>query len=44
MEPEVTIPEVLEVFQEMSAAPEKLFDLMRLDRREIVWDTCKWPR
>ena len=33
MELEITVPEVLEVFKEISAAPEKLFELMRLDLR-----------
>lgn len=33
---EVNVPEVFEVFKEICAAPEKLFDMMRLDLREIA--------
>jgi putative transposase len=39
MELEITVPEVLEVFKEISAAPEKLFELMRLDLREMAGGT-----
>lgn len=33
---EINVPEVFEVFKEICAAPEKLFDMMRLDLREIA--------
>lgn len=33
---EVNVPEVFEVFKEICVAPEKLFDMMRLDLREIA--------
>jgi putative transposase len=36
MQLEVTVPEVFEVFKEISAAPEKLFEMMRLDLREMA--------
>jgi putative transposase len=36
MQLEVTVPEVLEVFKEISAAPEKLFEMMRLDLRQMA--------
>lgn len=33
---EINVPEVFEVFKEICVAPEKLFDMMRLDLREIA--------
>lgn len=33
---EVNVPEVFEVFKEICAAPEKLFDMMRLNLKEIA--------
>lgn len=36
MKLEVKVPEVFEVFKEICVAPEKLFDMMRLDLREIA--------
>jgi putative transposase len=36
MELEVTVPEVFEVFKEICLSPEKLFDMMRLDLRELA--------
>ncbi len=33
---EVNVPEVFEVFKEICVSPEKLFDMMRLDLREIA--------
>jgi len=33
---EVNVPEVFEVFKEICATPEKLFDMMRLDLKEIA--------
>jgi putative transposase len=39
MQLEVTVPEVFNIFKEISEAPEKLFDMMRLDLREMAGDT-----
>ena len=39
MQLEVTVPEVFNIFKEISEAPEKLVDLMRLDLREMAGDT-----
>jgi putative transposase len=39
MQMEVTVPEVFNVFKEIGNAPEKLFDMMRLDLREMAGDT-----
>jgi putative transposase len=36
MQLEVTVPEVFEVFKEICLSPEKLFDMMRLDLRELA--------
>ncbi len=36
MQLEVTVPEVFEVFKEISAPPEKLFEMMRLDLRKMA--------
>ena len=36
MQLEVTVPEVFEVFKEICVAPEKLFEMMRLDLRELA--------
>ncbi len=36
MQMEVTVPEVFNVFKEISEAPEKLFEMMRLDLREMA--------
>jgi putative transposase len=38
MNVEVTVPEVIEVFKEIQAVPEKLFEMMRLDIRKIAGD------
>jgi len=38
MQPEVTVPEVFNVFKEISEAPEKLFDMLRLDLRGMAGD------
>lgn len=36
MQLEVTVPEVFEVFKEICVSPEKLFEMMRLDLRELA--------
>ena len=36
MQLEVNVPEVFNIFKEIGAAPEKLFEMMRLDLREKV--------
>jgi putative transposase len=36
MQLEVNVPEVFKIFKEICVAPEKLFDMMRLDLREIA--------
>jgi putative transposase len=36
MQLEVTVPEVFEVFKEICVSPEKLFEMMRLDLREVA--------
>jgi hypothetical protein len=33
---EINVPEVFEIFKEICAAPEKLFDMMRLNLNEIA--------
>ena len=38
MNVEITVPEVIEVFKEIQAVPEKLFQMMRLDIRKIAGD------
>jgi putative transposase len=38
MQLEVTVPEVFEVFKEICVAPGKLFEMMRLDLRELAGD------
>ena len=38
MNVEVTVPEVVEIFKEIQAVPEKLFEMMRLDIRKIAGD------
>lgn len=39
MQLEVNVPEVFNIFKEIGAAPEKLFEMMRLDLREMAGDT-----
>lgn len=39
MQLEVNVPEVFNIFKEIGAAPEKLFEMMRLDFREMAGDT-----
>ena len=39
MELEVNVPEVFNVFKEISKTPEKLFEMMRLDLREMAGNT-----
>jgi hypothetical protein len=36
MQLEVNVPEVFEVFKEICLAPERLFEMMRLDRRGLA--------
>ena len=36
MQLEVTVPEVFEIFKEICLSPEKLFEMMRLDLRELA--------
>jgi putative transposase len=38
MNVQITVPEVIEVFKEIQAVPEKLFQMMRLDIRKIAGD------
>ncbi|MGD9032499.1 MAG: IS256 family transposase [Desulfobacteraceae bacterium] len=38
MNVEITVPEVVEIFKEIQAVPEKLFEMMRLDIRKIAGD------
>jgi putative transposase len=38
MNVQITVPEVIEVFKEIQAVPEKLFQIMRLDIRKIAGD------
>jgi putative transposase len=39
MQVEVNVPEVFNIVKEVGNAPEKLFDMMRLDLREMAGDT-----
>ncbi len=36
MKIEVTVPEVVTIFKEIQTQPEKLFEMIRLDVRELV--------
>jgi hypothetical protein len=36
MQLEVNVPEVFNIFKKIGDAPEKLFEMMRLDLREMV--------
>jgi putative transposase len=38
MNVEISVPEVVELFKEIQAAPEKIFEMMRLDIRKIAGD------
>lgn len=38
MNVEISVPEVVELFKEISLAPEKLFEMMRLDIRKTAGD------
>ena len=38
MKPEVSVPELVEVFKEVQKQPEQIFEMIRLDVREIVGD------
>jgi putative transposase len=38
MNVEISVPEVVELFKEIEAAPEKLFEMMRLDIQQIAGD------
>jgi len=38
MNVQITVPEVVEIFKEIQAVPEKLFEMMRLDIRKIAGD------
>jgi putative transposase len=35
---DISVPEVIELFKEIQVAPEKLFEIMRLDIRKIAGD------
>lgn len=39
MELEVNVPEIFNIFKEISEAPEKLFEMMRLDLRQMAGDS-----